>query len=209
MARLYRLILDDFSAASFTSFSKNYFGTLEQIKGLFDDIRSDKKTAERFSDILSVFDRYLAGEKKLTHNVAYREVPFLVQAKVLGTATSVLNNYKWTHFNTWEWPYYMKCKKAESTHIWVSCHGEYFRCILTQFTNLRYNTSEKDYEPLGGMIWGYPGQIQGKKNDLRNQLYVVEKVFKNKTEALADQANFTTNPDPDFSAFLDDIFGDG
>lgn len=209
MARLYRLKLDDYSAASFTSFSKNYFGTLEQLKGLFDDIRSDKETAERFSDILSVFDRYLAGEKKLTHNVAYREVPFLVHAKVLGTATSELTDYKWTHFNTWELPYFMKCKKAESTHIWVSCHGEYLRCILTQFTNLKYGTDEKEYEPLGGMIWGYPGQIQGKRGNLHNQLYVVEKVFKNKAEALADQANFATNPDPDFSTILDDVFGDG
>lgn len=81
MARLYRLKLDDYSAASFTSFSKNYFGTLEQLKGLFDGIRSDKKNAESFSDILSVFDRYLAGEKNLTHNVAYQEIPFLVHAR--------------------------------------------------------------------------------------------------------------------------------
>lgn len=36
MARYYRLLLDDFSAASFTSFSKSYFGTFEQMEGLFD-----------------------------------------------------------------------------------------------------------------------------------------------------------------------------
>lgn len=67
MERYYRLLLDDYSAASFTSFSKEYFGTLEQLNGLFDDIRSKENTAERYSDILSVFDRFLSGEKNLTH----------------------------------------------------------------------------------------------------------------------------------------------
>lgn len=46
MARYYRLLLDDYSSASFTSFSKEYFGTLDQLKGLFDDTRSDEDIAK-------------------------------------------------------------------------------------------------------------------------------------------------------------------
>ena len=57
MARFYRLLLDDYSAASFTSFDKDYFGTLEDIGGLFKAIREDEDTAERFQDILSVYDQ--------------------------------------------------------------------------------------------------------------------------------------------------------
>ncbi len=209
MARYYRLLLDDYSAASFTSFSKEYFGTLEQLKGLFDYLRSNEKTAERYSNILSVFDRFLVGEKNLTHNVAYRDVPFLVYAKVLGSETSVLTDHKWEHLNTWRWPYFMKCDKAESTHLWISCHRMYCRCILTKFTNLQYGTDEEDYEPLGTMMWGYPGQIQGSVGNLYNQLFVIEKTFKTKAEALNDRINFITNPDPDFSRILEDVFGDG
>lgn len=59
------------------------------------------------------------------------------------------------------------------------------------------------------MIWGYPGQIQGKRGNLRNQLYVVEKSFKSKAETLKNRVNFVNNPDPDFSRILEDIFGDG
>ena len=33
--------------------------------------------------------------------------------------------------------------------------------------------------------------------------------FKTKAEAINDLTNFKTNPDPDFSRILDDIFGDG
>ena len=209
MARYYRLLLDDFSAASFTSFSKSYFGTLEQMKGLFDYIRSDEDIAKRFSGILSVYDRYLAGETEITHGVAYQDVPFLVTAKLLWVETSVLTDYDWTHFNTWEWPYYMKCDKAESTHAWFSCRKKYCRCNLTQFTNLQYGTSKDDYEPLGRTFWGYPGQIQGEVGNLHNQLYVAEKWFDSKAEAFNDWMNFKQNHDPDFSSFLEDVFGDG
>ncbi len=209
MTRLYRLELDDYSCPSFVSSSKSYFGTREQLKGFFDTIRSDKETAECCSDILSMFDRFLLGEKNLTHLVAFREVPFLVYAKVLGTATSELNDYKWEHLNTWDCPYYLKCKKADNTHIWVSCHGKYFRCILTEFTDIEYSIDEGiAYNSLGG-TWGHPGQIQVTRGNLHNQLYVIEKVFKNKKEVLEDQANFANNPVPDFTAVLEDVFGDG
>lgn len=209
MARYYRLILDDYSAAAFTSFSKYYFGTLKQLKGLFDDIRSEENTAKSHASILSTFDRFLAGEKNIKHYAAYQGVPFLVPAKILGTETSVLTDYQWTHLNTWLWPYYMKCDKAESEHLWISCRGEYFRCIRTEFTNLQYGTDQENYEPLGMMIWGYPGQIQGKIGNLHNQLFVAEKQFKSKTEALNNRMNFIANPDPDFSKILEDVFGDG
>ncbi len=209
MEKYYRLLLDDYSAASFTSFDKSYFGTMEQMKGLFDYIRSDEDIAKRFSDILSIFDRYAAGETAVTHNVAYQEVPFLVPAKLLWLESTTLADYEWTHYNTWEWPYYMKCDKAESSHAWFSCRRKYCRCNLTRFTNLQYGTGTDDYKPLGGMIWGYPGQIQGEVGNLYNQLYVVEKWFNSKTETFNDWMNFKQNPDPDFSSFLDDVFGDG
>ena len=210
MKRIYRLQLDDYSAASFTSFGKDYFGTLDQMRELFDDIRSDEDLAERFGDILTTFDRYLAGEKKITHYVAYQEVPFLVQAKVLDSAASALTNHFWTHMNTWDWPYYMKCDKAESIHIWVSCHGQYCRCIQTAFSNLQYSTDRQGYESLGGMTWGYPGQIDGMPGEIiRNRLFVMEKTFPSRTEAIADMDSFQSSPYPDFSGILEDIFGDG
>ena len=45
MSRYYRLLLDDYSAASFTSFDKDYFGTLEQIDSFFQAIKSDEDVA--------------------------------------------------------------------------------------------------------------------------------------------------------------------
>ena len=210
MARFYRLLLDDYSAASFTSFDKDYFGTLEEdIDGLFKAIREDEDTAERFQDILSVYDQYLSGNTKVTHNVAYRDVPFLVRAKVLGAETSVLTNYFWEHVNTWGCIYKMKCDKAESRHIWFSCHGSYTRCIQTRFTNLLYESAAGSYVSHDGWMWGFPHQLEYETPITESRLYVVEKFFKNKAEAMADRINFIQNPDSQFGSVLDDLFGDG
>ena len=56
MGRYYRLILDDYSAASFTSFSKDYFGKMEDIAGLFKAIREDDSIADSFKDFMSVYE---------------------------------------------------------------------------------------------------------------------------------------------------------
>ena len=209
MSRYYRLLLDDYSAASFTSFSKDYYGTLDQISSLFEAMKEDEEVADRQKYILGIYDRYIAGESKISHQVAYREVPFLVPAKVLGIETTVLENHAWEHTNTWGCPYLMKCDKAECTHIWFSCYGKYSRCIQVKFTNLQYENAVGDYAPLGSMIWGYPEQIAGRNGNLYNRLFVEEKVFKNKAEAMNDRMNFIHSPDPKFDEFLNDIFGDG
>lgn len=209
MSRYYRLLLDDYSATSFTSFSKDYYGTLEQIGELFEALKQDEELAERQKYIIGIYDRYLAGETSISHKVAYREVPFLIPAKVLGTETFVLTDYAWEHTNTWGCPYLMKCDKAECSHIWFSCYGKYSRCIQVHFTNLQYESITGKYEPLGSMIWGYPEQIAGNHGNVYNRLFVEEKVFKNKAEAMADRLNFIHNPDPQFDEFLNDIFGDG
>ena len=108
MARFYRLLLDDYSAASFTSFDKDYFGTLEDIDGFFKAIREDEDTVERFQDILSVYDQYLAGNKKVTHNVAYRDVPFLQFCELTAFTTVRMQaqsdriNYLYDYGDGWE-----------------------------------------------------------------------------------------------------------
>ena len=209
MGRYYRLILDDYSAASFTSFSKDYFGKMEDIAGLLKAIREDDSIVDSFKDLLSVYELYLSGDKKVTHRVAYQEVPFLVPAKKLGSETTVLNNHTWNHTNTWGCIYEMRCEKAESTHVWLSCHGKYSRCIQTRFTNLEYMNPLGKYTSHGGRMWGFPHQLEYESPITESRLFVVEKFFKNKAEAINDHLKFVQNPDPKFDSVVDDLFGDG
>lgn len=209
MGRYFRLELDDYSTPSFISSGKFYFGTLEDMDGLFSAIRNDERKAEHKQYILSVYEQFLAGEKNITHTVAFNEVPFLVPAKILGEDHSILTDYSWEHINTWDCPYAMKCDKAESTHLWISCRGQYYRCIRTKFSNLQYDSIDGTFMKHSGHTLGYPHQIEYDDPYTYSRLFVIEKSFKNKARALNDRINFMHSPDPVFHFVLEDLFGDG
>ena len=121
----------------------------------------------------------------------------------------MLADHIWQHFNTWNDPYQLKCTKAESKHIWFCCNRKYSRCIQTKFTDLQYESYIGKYEKLGEMLCGYPNQIIGDNGNLVNRLFVIEKTFKNRAEAMEDMAQFQKNKDINFAEILNDIFGDG
>jgi hypothetical protein len=209
MSKYYRLLLDDYSAPSFTSFDKDYYGTLEQMHGFFSALKADEEAAQRQEYLLSIYDQYVAGQKAIKHRVAYQKVPFLVPANILGEEKLTRINYTWDHLNTWQFPYHMKCDRIDSRHLWISCHGKYTRCIQAKFTNLFYNGFGKNYKRFSGNTWGFPHQVEYEGIITFSRLFVEEKAFKTKAEALNDQMNFRHNPDPIYSGILNDIFGDG
>ena len=57
----YRILLDDYSAASFTSFDKAYFGTMSDLEGWIKAIEVEKCFAERFSSLTKTFRAYQSG----------------------------------------------------------------------------------------------------------------------------------------------------
>ena len=59
------------------------------------------------------------------------------------------------------------------------------------------------------MLCGYPNQIIGDNGNPVNRLFVIEKTFKNRAEAMEDMAQFQKNKDINFAEILNDIFGDG
>lgn len=79
----YRILLDDYSAASFTSFDKAYFGTMSDLEGWIKAIEVEKCFAERFSSLTKTFRAYQSGQHNITHNVAYQEVRFLDKVTLL------------------------------------------------------------------------------------------------------------------------------
>ena len=46
----YRLELDDYSAAAFTSFGKYYYGTLEDLRCFFGELAHDEKLKKQFKE---------------------------------------------------------------------------------------------------------------------------------------------------------------
>ena len=206
----YRLELDDYAAAAFTSFSKEYFGTLDDIRGLITALEQDEELRKSQQSLISAFHSYEQGSTDIQHDVAYQEVPLLAQATRMHQEIREYQNLSWKHLNTWQWPYYLRCEEAKAVHIWLKCQKQYYRCVKVCFRNLEYRgSSEHEWKPLGDMLWGFPEMIVWQAPLLWNRLAVIEKRFDNLSEVQADIIAFMNCPDPEFARFCDDIFGDG
>ncbi len=71
-------------------------------------------------------------------------------------------------------------------------------------------TDPNEQTPAGGMLWGFPEMLEVDDLPLMwNRLAEPEKNFKTLAEAQADWEAFRAAPNPDFSEFCNDIFGDG
>ena len=62
----YRLELDDYSAAAFTSFGKYYYGTLEDLRCFFGELAHDEKLKKQFKELLSTFQAFEEGQQDLS-----------------------------------------------------------------------------------------------------------------------------------------------
>ena len=91
----YRLELDDYSAAAFTSFGKYYYGTLDEIRDFIDELCSNEDFGDRFVELISAFHAFEAGQHDVKHNVAYRDVPLLVPVRLLHKEKITLDNHAW------------------------------------------------------------------------------------------------------------------
>lgn len=209
MADYFRLELDDYSAPAFTSFSKYYFGTFDEIREFIFALCEKDRSRNNHTALISAFRVYESGQTDAIHPVAHHFVPLLVPAQVLYREKIELANHAWEHLNTWSCTYNMRCGSVNSEHLWVECGGEFTRVVKAEFAGLCYEGLEDCWMPIGGRLWGFPCMLTGDEEKFWNRLAEPEKVFKTKEELIADWEAFTASPDPDFEDFCNDIFGDG
>ena len=207
--KYFQLVLDDYSAASFTSFNKLYFGTWEEIRYLLNELDKNKHAEDSYKYLLDAFRAYEAGQTDVTYNCAYQEVPFLVPANLLHSETVEIENYEWEHQNTWHCIYNMRCDKVRSEHLWFECDGKWIRAFKAEFSFLRYQGTIGQWTLVGNMLWGFPGMLTGEPAKFYNVLAEPEAFFASREELEKDWIEFKASPGPDYTEFCNDIFGDG
>lgn len=204
----FRLELDDYSSASFCSFGKYYFGTLEEIRTFINAL--DKEYEDSHRELVAAFRAYEIGQTDVTHSVAFQEVPLLTPATLIHTEKVVLKNYAWDHMNTWQSVYKMRCTQVETEHLWLACEGRGFRAIKAAFKRLRHESILGGWRQLSeNMLWGFPCILREDAGSFWNTLAEIEKGFQTMEELEQDWEEFKKNPDPQFTEFCNDIFGDG
>lgn len=205
----YILRLDDYATPSFASRTKPYFGTLDDIRGLINALKASEKHRDYHAEMIAAFREYEAGNHKVTHNVAYQDVPLLEPVEVIGETILRLENYQWQHINIWDCPYNIRCDQVETHHLWLSSPEGCLRAVKARFRNLCYRGTSDLWSPAEEGFWGYPEMLHMHENTLCNRLAVAEKHFEDRKAARKDMAAFRINKDVDFTEFCNEILGDG
>lgn len=205
----YALTLDDYSIPSIASGSKQYFGTLDEIADFINSLKDNKEQAETHKGLLEAFDKFCAGDKQVTHYVAYNQHQLLKPVQLIATFEHEMQNYEWEHTNAFGFPYYMRFKSAKVKHYWFKSGKRYLRCIKADMVDLQYKNTFGAWVCRSGDYWGFPNIVIYKPPHIYNQLAVQEKLFDSVDELKIDEEKFEPGKDIDFTELCNDIFGDG
>ena len=155
----YALTLDDYSIPSTASGDKQYFGTLDEISGFINSLKEDKERAEHHKGLFEAFDKFCAGDKDVTHYVAYNQHQLLRPVQLIATFEHEMQNYEWEHTNAFGFPYFMRFESAKVKHYWFKFGKKYLRCIRADMVNLQYQNTIGNWIEREGDYWGFPNII--------------------------------------------------
>ena len=206
--KYYILNLWDYGTPAFVSFDKMYVGTEAEIRTAIEAMKKSPKGSE---ETVAAAERYLAGDKTATHNIAYNEIPVLEPCTRIASSTLSLGAYSWEHTNVWGFPYMMKCDSAEVKQIIVKYKRKYYRCVRAWFKNLCYESVSGKWTLMGDFYLGpsYLFDVKdepGEGRTMNNLLYVAEEVYAKLEDA---EDKLLSEEHLVFKGFCDDIFADG
>ena len=202
---LYGITLDDYFSPSFCSSTKTYFGGLDEIQAFIESLED----TEQYSKTKEAFKRYLEGNTEVTHYIAYSEYKLMDSVDLLAEEEIKLDKTAWEFLNVWRFPQYMEIDSGSVKKVLLKHGKTYLRAIKASVRGLRTATRpdapKTEWLELCGGFWGHPGILIASENTVDSTLYMKEKEYKTKKEAIE---KFRTDP-VSLDCLCEDVFGDG
>ncbi len=200
----YSFELDDYSAPSCTSFTKLFFGSVEDFKKMLENI-----PAGNMDELKNTFEHFESGERRITHYAGYIKTRFAISVQVLDEKSFDLEDVNYLYENSYGFYYLVRFSRASGTAYLLKRNKMFYIAYRVKIENSEYRDAQNPVErwyPLGDMIWGHPGVLKIEDNSLENTLAVIESSFENEQVA---RAKFDELSLCDWSSFFEEVFGDG
>lgn len=204
----YAICLDEYAMVSFCSFTKNYYGTEDDMM----QFAKALETNNTMSDLVQSLNAFSEGNKDVQYYAAYNNHRLATPVIFHPENHLTLTDYEWEHHNIYGFPYYMHADKIEIEQAIIRHENEYLRCARMKFYNLSYENefSKSGKECLTGFFLGHPQVYKVNKRNRKN--IIIEGRFFVKEEAyttLKEAREHLSEKDLKFRPFMDDVFGDG
>ena len=202
---LYGINLEDHFTADFCSSTKTYYGSICEIQTFINFLED----TEQYLKTKEAFKRYLSGDTEATHYVAYREHKLIEMVELIAEEKIELNKTAWEFLNVWRWPQYMEIDSGMVSKVLLKHGKTYLRAIKASVRGLRTadhpDAPQREWHELRGGFWGHPHILVASDNDVYSALYMKEKEYKTKKEAME---KFVAEP-ISLDCMCEDIFGNG
>lgn len=202
----YSFELNDYSAPSCSSFTKTYFGTIEDFNEVVREIPSDTEEELKYT-----FEHFAAGERKIIYSAGFIKTRFAKPAILIRENNIRFDTTEYKFQNTYGFYYQVRFDRAEGK-IYLLKQGKSFYVVYRMaLTKPQYQTevlNNKSWRGLGDMLCGHPGILKynEKEKVLVNMLGLVESKFDDEQEAIE---HFNSLSSFNWSKFFEDVFGDG
>lgn len=206
----YQITLDDYATPSYISWTKDYFGTLREIKVLIDALRRDNRLFDSHRDTVEAFDAFCRGDTEAEHTVAFCKCRLLTPVDRIKSKHLTFGPICWEHKNVWNCVYRMQAKEIDTRQAIFRTEEEYIIGIRARFRELKCNAPDLDppdrWMNLDGAFWGFPKMFNISGDILRYRLFTSMHRYPDLTSATAAFDDFENI---DFKPVIDDVFGDG
>lgn len=168
---------------------KEFFGTLEQIGGLFDQIDLDEWWRGYFASTLNAWDKFRAGDYGAVHFVGHNVERLLTPVSEICRSGYLIDDVRWRYENKLGDIMLADAKTVDANQVLLQDGKRYVRVARYRFEGLRYTSSESDKEWIAynGTSYGIPYIVEcSAQGDATNYLLVIEEEYDDPETAVAD-----------------------
>lgn len=217
---IYRMPMWDVTTPAFVSGTSYAYGTEDDLshfmsvrRGILDRHAEDTLQFggdEPTDGLLDAWEDWKAGDKSVTVNVAYKELPFLEPVEVLGDAVRIdEGHHEETYLNTYGCPYNVQADGISWEVIVVGCgDGRFLRVVKAQVTGMSLDGALGDgRRMLVSSSWGEPGTLDIQdEGEVSTTVFLAESAYGDKEAALA---SLSGEPRLSLSPVMEQVVADG
>jgi len=183
--QFFKIHLENFGSTRVVTEVKPFFGTLEQIHELIQNIEANEYTAMRYQSTIRGFQDYLNGELAATHCIAGKTMRLLTPVKKLASSAYVTRGVQWTHKSFSGTSLDMHADLVNVQQVLVQDEDTFIRCVRPHFQGLHVEDPACEWLPHPEhTYYGFPYIFKTFDDALQLRLYVVEELGMTETECL-------------------------
>ena len=153
-----KIQLEDYGLPRYSSISRSYYGTKQDIHRLMFRLAANNWTRTRYAEMIEAVDSYNL-DPDIVHNVAGSEYPILTPLNKIHSKNFSLHDLSWNCIGHSGAVYPARTESVQVEQVLLQQGTTIHRCARVTFYELTFCMQVFGWMSLGNEIKGFPGQV--------------------------------------------------